>query len=97
MATGKYLISLKSCQNMSVEVVGAVFLYMGRKGETIMNMHEGLVLVDDEEGRAFICTLDHKCSEFVCKLDGNRKIPNKLDDLSEHERRSCIKFFGIIP
>ena len=59
-----------------------------------MNLYEDLVVVEDEEGRAFICTLEHKCSEYVCRLDSNRKIPRKLEELSEHERRSCTRFLG---
>jgi len=59
-----------------------------------MNLYEDLVLVDDEEGRVFICTLDHKCSDFVCRLNRIRKIPNKISELPEHERNSCTRFLG---
>ncbi len=61
-----------------------------------MNLYEDQVVVEDEEGRAFICTLEHKCSEYVCRLDNNRKTPRKLEELSEHERRSCTRFLGKI-
>lgn len=64
-------------------------------GEMAMNLYEdNLVLVDDEDGRAFICTLEHKCSEYVCSLDSKRKIPNKLEELTEHERCSCTRYLG---
>jgi hypothetical protein len=43
-----------------------------------MNGYEGLVWVNDNDGK-----------EFVCSLDNNRKSPTKFDDLSEHERGSC--------
>lgn len=59
-----------------------------------MSLYEHLVVVHDETGRTFICTLDHKCTEFLCSLERRRKIPNKLDELSEHERRSCTRFLG---
>ncbi len=59
-----------------------------------MKRHGCLVLVKDNIGDKFICTLDSLCSldgcnEVVSTLDGNRKIPNKIDELSAHERRSC--------
>jgi len=59
-----------------------------------MNLYENIVAVNDEKGRAFICTLDHKFNEIIGRLDRYRKIPNKLEELSEHERRSCTRFFG---
>ena len=59
-----------------------------------MNLYERQVVVNDEEGRAMICTLEHKCSEFVCRLDSNRKVPKKIEELSEHERNSCKRFIG---
>ena len=59
-----------------------------------MNLYEDLVVVDDADGKTFICTLDHKLREFFYGLKRNRKIPNKLEELSEHERRSCTRFFG---
>jgi hypothetical protein len=40
--------------------------------------YEGLVWVNDKDGK-----------EFVCSLDSNRKSPKQLDELSEHERSSC--------
>ena len=60
--------------------------------EADVNMYERQVVVDDGEGRAMICTLEHKCSEFVCRLDSNRKLPRKIEELSEHERDSCKRF-----
>ena len=62
--------------------------------EVLMNIYENLVVVDDEEGQAFICTLDHKLSELFWGLDRERKIPHKLKELSKHERSSCTRFFG---
>lgn len=51
------------------------------------------VLVSGDLGDKFICTLDSSCSldrrNKVSRLDGNRKIPTKLEELSAHERRSC--------
>ena len=52
------------------------------------------VWVNDKEGKEFICTLDSMCSldecnEVISTLDSNRKIPNKFEELSEHERASC--------
>jgi hypothetical protein len=49
-----------------------------------MKGHGCLVLVKDNIGDKFICTLDSLCSldgcnEIVSTLDGNRKIPNKLE------------------
>lgn len=52
-------------------------------------------LVDDEEGREFICTLDNSVctlderNEVVCTLDSTRKIPTKYAELSERERYTC--------
>ena len=59
-----------------------------------MKGHGCLVLVKDNAGDKFICALDSlcsldKCKEVVSTLDSNRKIPNKIDELSAHERRSC--------
>jgi hypothetical protein len=52
------------------------------------------VLVKDDVGSEFICTLDSFCSsgeynDVVCTLDSNRKIPVNIGELSEHERNSC--------
>ena len=62
--------------------------------ETIMNRLEGLVVVDDAEGKAFICSLDHKLKDFFFGQNRDRKVPSKLEELSKHERRSCTRFFG---
>jgi len=59
-----------------------------------MNIYEDLVVVDDAEGKAFICSLDHKLSDFFFGLNRDRKVPSKLEELSKHERRSCTRFFG---
>ena len=40
--------------------------------------YEGLVWVNDKDGKV-----------FVCSLDSNWEAPKRFDDLSEHERRSC--------
>lgn len=55
-------------------------------------MHD--VLINDEAGNEFICTLDSCCSlgesnEVVCTLDSNRKMPHYLAELSARERSSC--------
>ena len=60
------------------------------------------VLVTNDEGKEFVCTLDSVCTldernEVVCTLDSNRKIPRKIDELSEFERNSCrnsVSVFG---
>ena len=62
-----------------------------------MKGHGCSVLVKDNLGDKFICTLDSLCSLDKCKdvvstLDGNRKVPNKTEDLSVHERGSCRDF-----
>lgn len=59
-----------------------------------MKNHGCSVVVKDNLGDKFICTLDSLCSLDECKevvttLDGNRKMPTKLEELSAHERRSC--------
>ena len=59
------------------------------------------VWVNDKEGREDICTLDSLCSldecnEVVSTLDSNRKIPNKLEELSAHERLSCRNSVAVI-
>ena len=59
-----------------------------------MNIYEDLVVVDDAEGKTFICSRDHKLREFFCGLNRNRKVPNKFEELSVHERRSCTRFFS---
>lgn len=60
------------------------------------------VLVNDTEGKEFVCALESVCTldernEVVCTLDSNRKIPTKIEELSERERSSCqgsISIFG---
>lgn len=60
-----------------------------------MSLYDNLVVVSDETGRSFICTLDpNKCSEFLCRLERYPKIPRKLEELSEHERRTCTRYLG---
>lgn len=60
-----------------------------------MNEYDGCsILINDEAGNEFICTLDSMCSldeckEVVCTLDSNRELPKRLEELSEHERSSC--------
>ena len=59
-----------------------------------MKGHGCSVLVSGNLGDKFICTLDTSCSldkrnKVVSMLDGNRKIPTTLEELSAHERRSC--------
>ena len=59
-----------------------------------MKGHKCLVLVKDNSGDKFICSLDSlcsldKCKEVVSTLNINRKIPTKMEELSAHERRSC--------
>jgi hypothetical protein len=56
----------------------------------IMNTFERQVVVNDKEGMKFICTME---GELDDKRGGNRTIPRLLEQLSEHERRSCIRFF----
>ena len=61
------------------------------------------VWVNDNEGKEFICTLDSmctldECNEFIGTLDSDRKIPKKLEELTEHERSSCrssVAVFGM--
>ena len=62
-----------------------------------MKGHGCSILVKDDLGDKFICTLDSLCSVDECKdvvstLDSNRKVPTKIEDLSAHERRSCRDF-----
>lgn len=62
-----------------------------------MKRHGCSILVKDNLGDKFICTLDSLCSLDKCKdvvstLDGKRKVPTKVEDLSAHERRSCRDF-----
>lgn len=62
-----------------------------------MKGHGCSILVKDKLGDKFICTLDSLCSLDECKdavstLDGKRKVPTKIEELSAHERRSCRDF-----
>lgn len=61
--------------------------------EAVMNTYERLVVVKDEEGKKFVCTLDNECNDSACALDSNRIIPTQLEELTEHERSSCVRFF----
>ena len=59
-----------------------------------MNENGCAVLINDNDGNEFICTLDSLCSldecnEVVSTLESDRKIPRNLEELSEHERHSC--------
>ena len=52
------------------------------------------VLVNDNVGNEFVCTLDSicsldECNEVVCTMDSNRNVPRKFDELSERERSTC--------
>ncbi len=47
--------------------------------------YESMVWVHDDKGREFNCTLDHARSGV-----------KSLDDLSEHERASCMNVNSII-
>lgn len=58
-------------------------------------------LVNDNEGREFICTLDNSVctlderNEVVCTLESTRKIPTKFEELSETERSTCRSSISI--
>ena len=47
---------------------------------------ESLVWVKDKEGKDFICILNSECNEA---LNGNRKLPHSLEELSMCERVGC--------
>lgn len=47
--------------------------------------YESLVWVRDDNGREFSCSLEH-----------NRSGVRRLDDLSDHERRSCMDVSVIV-
>jgi len=47
--------------------------------------YEGLVWVNDKDGK-----------EFVCSMDNNREPPKKFEELSEHEQSSCRNVNEII-
>jgi len=62
-----------------------------------MKGHGCLVMVKDTLGDKFICTLDSlcsldKCNDVVSTLDGHRKVPTTIEELSAHERRTCRDF-----
>jgi hypothetical protein len=60
------------------------------------------VLVNDAEGKEFVCTLDDSVctfderNEFVCTLDSNREIPTRFEELSARERSSCRSSVSVI-
>ena len=59
------------------------------------------ILINDKEGKEFICALESVCTldernEVVCTLDSNRQIPNKLEELSERERSSCLRSVSVL-
>lgn len=56
-----------------------------------MKDHGCSILVKDNLGDKFICTLD-ECKDTVSTLDSNREVPTKIEELSAHERRSCRDF-----
>ena len=58
-----------------------------------MKGYEHLVRVTDKEGRAFVCKLDCESgkSEFTCTWDNEWEGPSKFEELSEHERNSCMR------
>ena len=58
-----------------------------------MNTYERLIVVRDKEGKKFVCTMESECNESFCRLDGSRTIPRNLEELSKHERSSCVRFF----
>lgn len=59
-----------------------------------MNEYKGLIWVNDNEGREFVCALDGDCND---NLGSNRKIPEKFEELSACERVSCrvVNKFGV--
>ena len=57
-----------------------------------MKGHEHLVRVHDKQGKVFVCGIDCEVgSELTCTWDNEREAPKKLEDLSEHERNSCLE------
>lgn len=71
-----------------------LMIYSQSAQESIMNILEDIVVIDDAEGRKYICTLDHDMNENFYGLNRYRKTPHNLEELSDHERRSCTKFLG---
>ena len=55
-----------------------------------METYESHVVVNDKEGMKFVCTMEGEPND---KPGGNLSLPRLLEELSEHERRSCIRFF----
>lgn len=53
-----------------------------------------IVLVTDEEGRKFVCTLETEVSELACEPDSNQEVSIKFEKLTERERSSCVLFIG---
>lgn len=54
-----------------------------------MNTYEREVVVNDKDGIKFLCTMESEENDIL----GTGSLPSFLDQLSEHERRSCIRFF----
>ena len=54
-----------------------------------MSTYERQLVVNDKEGMKYICAMDESND-----IQGhNLSIPSLLEELSERERRSCIRFF----
>jgi len=70
-----------------------LMIYSQSAQGAIMNIYEEQVVVDDAEGKKYICTLDHKKNDFLYGPNRDRKTPHKLEELSKHERKSCTSFF----
>jgi|GEM_PF-4338615 len=47
-----------------------------------MSTYERQFVVNNNEGKPFICSMEA----------GRRSIPRTLEELSEEERRSCVRF-----
>lgn len=57
-----------------------------------MKGYEHLVRVTDKEGRAFVCKLDCEAgSKSNCSWDNEWENPSRFEELSEHERNSCMR------
>jgi hypothetical protein len=60
-------------------------------------MKERLVWLHDDVGTVFLCELDRGlCDDFVCTLDSDRDIPEKIKELSDHERSSCWNVSSVV-
>lgn len=62
-----------------------VMEYKERDAKITSVGYESLVWVRDDEGK-----------EFSCSLDTNRGNVNKFDELTEHEKKSCMDVSQII-